>query len=57
MAKTADPPRIPIFARIRQDLRDQLKASQDANGRTWEREVEAALDYAVEHGYLNERTP
>jgi hypothetical protein len=50
MPKTSDPPRTPIFARIRTDLRDQLKESQDANGRTWEREVEEAIRYYLEHG-------
>jgi len=50
VTKTADPPRIPIFARIRSDLRDQLKESQDANGRTWEREVEEAIRFYLEHG-------
>jgi len=46
------PERVRIEARIRPDLRDVLKASQELNGRTWEREVEAALDYAIANGYL-----
>jgi hypothetical protein len=39
-----------VAARIPQDLRDQLKESQDANGRTWEREVEEAIRFYLEHG-------
>jgi len=50
MPKTSDLPRVSIFARIRSDLRDQLKESQDANGRTWEREVEEAIRFYLEHG-------
>jgi hypothetical protein len=57
MVSKTDQARVQISARIRQDLRDVLKASQDLNGRTWEREVEAALDYAIANGYLNERKP
>jgi uncharacterized protein (DUF4415 family) len=43
--KTQDPPRVQISARIAQDVRDGMKKSQKANGRTWEREVEEALRF------------
>lgn len=50
MPKTSDPPRVPIFARVLEDIRDRMKESQKANGRTWEREVEEAMRYYLEHG-------
>ena len=50
MPKTSDPPRVQISARIREDLRDQLRDAKKESGRTWEREVEEAIRYYLEHG-------
>jgi len=48
--KTADRNLIAISARIPRDLRDQLRDAKKESGRTWEREVEEAIRYYLEHG-------
>ena len=46
----SEAPKVSIFARIDPIIRDGIKAAQKASGRTWEREVEEALRYYLQHG-------